>query len=96
MFSEKDLESVDRTVGQMHDIVQQGKNNYSPQLVILIEARLEACRAQLSRLHECLSTLSPELAPIHEKLISILRSVSAANTRTKVWLLRSFIFLQIN
>jgi hypothetical protein len=87
MFSEKDIESISRTVQQMHDIVQRGKDNYSPQLSILLEARLEVCRVQLSHLHDHLSHLSPELAPIHEKLISILRSISAANTRTKVYLL---------
>ncbi|KAH0543810.1 hypothetical protein FGG08_001849 [Glutinoglossum americanum] len=83
MFSEKDLESISRTIGQMSDIIQRGKDNYSPQLVILLEVRLEVCRAQLSRLHDHLSNLSPELAPVHEQLISILRSIAAANTRTK-------------
>ena len=85
MFSDKDLESIKRTVEQMHDIVQRGKeNDYSPQLLTLLEGRLDACRNQLSHLHEHLSNLSLELAPTHEKLISILRSVAAANTRRNV------------
>ncbi|KAI9771330.1 MAG: hypothetical protein M1840_002300 [Geoglossum simile] len=82
MFSDKDLESISRTIEQMHDIVQRGKeNNYSPQFLALLEERLNACRDQLSHLHEHLSNLSLELAPTHEKLISILRSIAAANTR---------------
>jgi len=87
MFSDKDLESIKRTVEQMHDIVQRGKeNNYSPQLLTLLEGRLDICRDQISHLHEHLSNLSPELAPVHEKLISILRSIAAANTRRNVCL----------
>lgn len=31
-----------------------------------------------------LEPLAPELAPVHETLVSILRSTSAANTRSKV------------
>lgn len=38
----------------------------------------------LSELKASLVDLSPELVPVHERLVSILRSISAANTRQKV------------
>ena len=48
---------------------------------------MDACRRLLSELQESLVDLSPELTPTHERLVSILRSIAAANTRSKViWL----------
>ncbi|KAI9657503.1 MAG: hypothetical protein M1829_006913 [Trizodia sp. TS-e1964] len=82
LYSAKDLEHVTKTLEKMRVIVERSKTQYSPHLVTLLEARLDACSEIISNLQRFLSTLSPELAPLQEKLISILRSISAANTRS--------------
>lgn len=83
-YSGKDLESATHVLDSMQESVKRGKESYSPQLLTLLENRLGTCRKMLGELQASLADLSPELAPIHERLISILRSISAANTRKKV------------
>ena len=68
----------------MQDTVQRGKDDHSPHLLTLLSNRLGTCRNLLSELQAMLADLSPELTPTHEKLVSILRSIAAANTRSKV------------
>ncbi|KAI9883609.1 MAG: hypothetical protein M1823_004624 [Watsoniomyces obsoletus] len=80
-YSAKDLESIGHTLDRIDKIVERGKDSYSPDVLKLLEARVQACRAVLSQLHNEIAKLSPQLAPVHEKLISILRCIAAANTR---------------
>ncbi|KAK2797402.1 hypothetical protein FQN50_009203 [Emmonsiellopsis sp. PD_5] len=82
-FSQKDLDSIEQTLDTMQGNLERGKETYSPDLLKLLEVRLESCRKRLAELQQDLSFLSTELAPTHETLVSILRSTSAANTRSK-------------
>ncbi|KAI9855546.1 MAG: hypothetical protein M1824_006048 [Vezdaea acicularis] len=82
-YSEKDLKSLGDTLSRMRKIVEQGKEAYSPHLVTLLTARLDSCEKKLLHLRRRLSQLSPEISPIWEKQISILRSMAAASTRQK-------------
>jgi hypothetical protein len=68
----------------MRHTLDRGEDFYSPQFLTLLTARLERCQISLNRLLKGLEGLSPELVPLHETLVSILRSTSAANTRSKV------------
>lgn len=68
----------------MRQNVDRGKELYSPALLTLLENRLEQCQLSLEKLQKGLAALGPELAPTHETLVSILRSTSAVNTRSKV------------
>ena len=68
----------------MQNTLQRGKETYSPHLLTLLDNRLNTCRNILAELQAALADLSPALAPVHERLVSILRSISAANTRAKV------------
>ena len=83
-YSGKDLESGAQTLDSMQETLKRGSESYSPHLLTLLEHRLDTCRMILSELKVSLVGLSPELAPVHERLVSILRSISAANTRQKV------------
>ena len=83
-FSAKDLDSVGRNLDRMQETLQRKDQSYSPHLVTLLENRISTCRKTLSDLRAMLANLSPALAPIHERLVSILRSVAAANARRKV------------
>jgi hypothetical protein len=68
----------------MRETLDRGKDTHSPHLLTLLGSRLEQCQIVLDRLHKGLEPLSPELVKLHETLVSILRSTSAVNTRSKV------------
>ena len=68
----------------MQENVDRGRNTYSPALLTLLESRLEHCRHSLEKLQKGLASLAPGLVQTHETLVSILRSTSAVNTRSKV------------
>ena len=83
-YSNKDLDSLEHTVGKMEATLSHAADKYSPYLLTRIQYRLEICRALLKELRDFLSTLSPEMVPVWEKLVAILRSIAAFNTRTTV------------
>lgn len=72
----------------MRQNVEHSKERYSPALLTLLQNRLEQCQLSLEKLQNGLAMLPPDLAPTHETLVSILRSTSAVNTRSKVRIIR--------
>ena len=68
----------------MRENLKRGQDTYSPHLLTVIQNRLDSCHRILEELMTSVTILSPELVPVHEKLISIIRSLAAANTRSKV------------
>lgn len=83
LFSTKDLESMSETLQKISGIVKSTESRHSPYLVELLSNRLELCQRNLESLQRRLDHLDGPLPAIHEKLISILRSMSLANTRSK-------------
>jgi hypothetical protein len=84
LYSAKDLDHVSGTIQNIRQIVRNADESYSPKLLNLISNRLDVCHSLLATLLERLGRLTDGLPEIHEKLISILRSISLANTRSKV------------
>lgn len=84
LYSAKDLTHVSHTLDRIREIVKNAEGEYSPKLIVLLRNRIEVCQISLSNLQSRLDRLGEGLPAIHEKLISILRSISLANTRTKV------------
>lgn len=84
LFSSKDLESISHTVKKLAHNVKSTESDYSPYLITLLSKRLELCEKSLEQLQKRLDRLEDPLPKTYEKLISILRSMSLANTRTKV------------
>ncbi|KAJ5294839.1 hypothetical protein PENANT_c014G06385 [Penicillium antarcticum] len=82
-YSSKDLNSITKTLESTRETLERGRDTYSPALLTLLESRLEQCEASLEKLQKGLAVLAPPLAQTHETLVSILRSTSAVNTRTK-------------
>ncbi|KIW46484.1 uncharacterized protein PV06_02154 [Exophiala oligosperma] len=82
-YSKKDLTSLENTLDKMQATLEQGKDVYSDHLLTRIQYRLEICKAMLKELSDFLSTLSPDMVPVWEKLVSILRAIAALNTRSK-------------
>lgn len=83
-YSPKDLESISQHIEQWQASVTQGEDAHSPHLLTLLNARIDVCRERLHELQTSLSKLDPEMMGTYEKLVSILRSLSYCNTRTKV------------
>jgi hypothetical protein len=90
LYSAKDLESINTTLARLSkSIVQASKGTgpdreHSPYLLELMTKRVERCQATLGNLEKRLDRISEPLLAKHEKLISILRCISAANTKSKV------------
>jgi hypothetical protein len=83
-YAQKDLEGLDRRIDDIRDSVTRGTGLYSEHLLILLNNRLDICQTVLDELKASLAPLPSQLAPTWEKLVSILRSMAAANTRTTV------------
>ncbi|KAI9701608.1 MAG: hypothetical protein M1836_001664 [Candelina mexicana] len=77
----KDLQSISHTIDAMRDTLKRGADTYSSHLLALLKSRLARCQESLSTLQRSLSGLAPNLTSVHEKLVTILRAVAAANTR---------------
>ncbi|GLI72232.1 hypothetical protein PoHVEF18_000402 [Penicillium ochrochloron] len=82
-YSSKDLNSITKTLESMRETLDRGRNTYSPALLTLLESRMKQCQFSLEKLQKGLAVLAPGLVHTHETLVSILRSTSAVNTRSK-------------
>ncbi|KAJ4294494.1 hypothetical protein N0V90_008185 [Kalmusia sp. IMI 367209] len=81
-YSPKDLESIGQMVQNARRYMERGRETYTPSLLTLLEARIQICEEILARLELAQSHLTPDLTPKYEKLVSILRSLCACNTRS--------------
>lgn len=80
---EKDLIGIDYRLDKIEDAVERGKSHHSSHIVTLLEARILSCRTILAELRSLLQPIPKDLMPAHEKLVSILRSLSGCNARSK-------------
>ena len=83
-YSPKDLESISNNLTKWRGTIERGRDTHAPHMLTLLEARIDVCEATLHELQESLSRLDPPMWNTYEKLVSILRSLSACNTRSKV------------
>jgi hypothetical protein len=84
LYSAKDLDHVTHTLANLRRVVENAEPAYPPTLTTLLSNRLDVCQALLDNLVHRLERLKGDLPKLHEKLVSILRSISLANTRAKV------------
>ena len=80
-YSPQDLVTISEHLQSYKDTIEKGRETHDPHLVTLLEARISVCNNIVAELQNILSGLTPELAPVYEKLVSILRSLSACNLR---------------
>lgn len=83
LYSAKDLNGMNKTLERLEGMVSKSGHNSSPYLTELLGKRVELCKSRIADLQRRLDRLSEPLQEIHEKLISILRSMSLANTKAK-------------
>lgn len=84
LFSAKDLDSMNKTLEQLSSSVNEADGRHSPYLIRLLSRRVERCQLSLENLQKKLDNLDDTLVKVHEKLISIIRSMALANTKAKV------------
>ena len=84
LFSPKDLTSISNTLGRLEKILKNADSRHSPYLVELLANREALCKSMLCNLRKQLEQLDEPLQAIYERLISIMRSMSLANTKSKV------------
>ncbi|CAG7555967.1 unnamed protein product [Fusarium equiseti] len=89
LYSAKDLGSIKSTLEDLSKSIRDAASDPSPDkrhppyMLTLLENRVELCNSTLARLQKRLEKLPDYLLEAHEKLISILRSISLANTKSK-------------
>jgi len=86
-YSPKDLESIDAKMTQWQESVDRGREQHSEHLMTLLENRINVCKHILHELQDALSKLDPKMMETYVKMVSILRTLSACNTRSKVGIL---------
>ena len=90
LYSAKDLESIKTTLEEISTAISQAqtseesKTKHSPYLLTLLAKKVELCQTMLETLRTQLGSIGTPLLAIHEKMISILRQISLANTKAKV------------
>ncbi|KAL1586773.1 hypothetical protein WHR41_04470 [Cladosporium halotolerans] len=82
-YSPKDLDGIAQHIEEWETSIARSKDTHSPHLVTLLEARIALCQTTLKELRANLSNLNPQMLDTYQKLVSILRSLSACNTRSK-------------
>ncbi|KAK5992204.1 CUB1 family protein C30C2.08 [Cladobotryum mycophilum] len=88
LYSAKDLESIKSTLVNLSDSINQATESecmskISPYLLKLLSTRVEKCQTMLETLQKRLGRIGEPLLATHERLISILRCISLANTKAK-------------
>ena len=87
VYTENDLKPFQSRLLELRSIIQQ--NNATDEtdeqaLVTLLLRKYDGCQRILDSLLESLSVLSPELVPIHQRLVQIRRQLAACAAKTKV------------
>ncbi|AEO57080.1 hypothetical protein MYCTH_2058974 [Thermothelomyces thermophilus ATCC 42464] len=83
LFSAKDLTSISNTLDRLEGILANDEPHHSPYLAELLAHRCARCKSTLAKLREQLDQLDEPVQVVWERLISILRSMSLANTKSK-------------
>ncbi|KAL5120126.1 hypothetical protein ACEQ8H_001951 [Pleosporales sp. CAS-2024a] len=82
-YSLKDLEALAKNLDDCSRYVERGRDQYSPHLLTLLDARIKVCKEIIADLQLNLSHLTPELIPKWDKLVSLLRLLAGSNGRSK-------------
>jgi hypothetical protein len=92
LYSAKDLESISSTLTKLATLLNEpadgedSEKQHWPYLVEMVKNRVELCQATTAKLQQRLERFGECLLSKHERIISILRSISLANTKSKVGL----------
>ncbi|EIW58671.1 uncharacterized protein TRAVEDRAFT_168314 [Trametes versicolor FP-101664 SS1] len=79
IYNESDLNPFHRRLSELRNIVHHDMESgkHPPAMTKLLDRQLNECDNLLHKLQDSLSVLSPELIPIHERLVNIRRQLVA-------------------
>lgn len=90
LYSAKDLGSIKSTLEGLSKSIQQGEQEQVPEkkppsyMLALLSNRVELCNATLANLMKRLERIPEPLLVTYQQLVSILRAIALANTKSKV------------
>ncbi|KAK9462531.1 uncharacterized protein V1516DRAFT_670510 [Lipomyces oligophaga] len=84
IYSYNELSPIEERLGEIRGIIDRDEATESPEITQLVRAKAAVCDAELKELKDSLSTLSPELSPILQQLVSIRRQIVAAGSKPKL------------
>ncbi|RPA95548.1 hypothetical protein L873DRAFT_1829751 [Choiromyces venosus 120613-1] len=82
-YSKKDLEPIEQTLNNMHENVEQSRPLYNPLIIAMLHVKIVACQQVLKELKAGLSSVSPEIAHVHQRLVSLRRCIRACEAKPK-------------
>ncbi|KAH9852129.1 hypothetical protein C2E23DRAFT_886000 [Lenzites betulinus] len=87
IYNESDLNPFHRRLTELRNILQHDMESgkHPPAMTKLLERQLNECDNLLLKLQDSLSVLSPELIPIHERLVNIRRQLVALAAKETAW-----------
>lgn len=83
-YSGKDLAPLEKTLIEMRENIEHGRPLYNELIVSMLESQVSASEVSLKALMKQLESVSPELEPYLERLVSLRRSIKACESKTKV------------
>ncbi|KAF9778416.1 hypothetical protein BJ322DRAFT_1093002 [Thelephora terrestris] len=86
VYNESDLNPFHKRIAELRQIIKSDEENkrHPKAMVTLLERQLKDCDAILKALQDSLSVISPELIPIHERLVNIRRQLVALTAKDKL------------
>ncbi|CAK4026840.1 related to UPF0662 [Lecanosticta acicola] len=78
-----DLKSISEHIQKWEGTIDRQEEEHSEHLIPLLKARIEVCKTTLRELEAHIERLEGNYMRMYEKLVSILRSLSACNCRSK-------------
>lgn len=91
LFSAKDLARMSETLDDLSERINDADERHPRFLIDMLSRRVKLCQTSLAQLQKKLDDLDDTLVTVHEKLISIIRSMALANTKAKVRLILFFL-----
>lgn len=85
VYNEGDLNPFHKRIAELRQIIKNDEESkrHPKAMIKLLERQLKDCDAILKELLESLSVISPELIPIHERLVNIRRQLVALAAKDK-------------
>lgn len=86
VYNEGDLKPFHNRMAELRQIIKNDEESkrHPKAMIKLLERQLKDCDGILKELQESLSVISPELVPIHERLVNIRRQLVALAAKDKL------------
>ncbi|KAK6509930.1 hypothetical protein TWF481_004652 [Arthrobotrys musiformis] len=83
-YSRQDLKALEARLDDIARIIENGKEKHGQVWFCFFKSQLEDCRRSLVPVKQNLDGLSYQLDPLYEKLVSLIRQITAVGSRPKV------------